>query len=355
MSSREEYFPYGETSAGGAVRASARFDGKRRDAESGTYDYGLRTYAAWTCRFTSVDPLAGDYPELSAYGYAGGRPVTMVDLDGAEPASPSNAGSVSMIEMLPPERVGLLFNSNGEQVGSLTGHHSRNYVLGPKAVDHVERRGGQVSFNDLVASGAVFAELLPQQIYETLFELHREVPSPDQELASFIVRVTESVPDIEGISSLSIDYYFVVQSTLGEEQVVPTRSNVIASVFLEGSDWADLYRTLGRQKAELGGVQTSLDVQVLSFNHNHPAKDTVGTVSAGLGREFTGDFLALDSAQKELRRSGYIGALSTNGAVVLPWAPRPALVYFDTGSSSDTLKVELRQLRAMNKLISHNG
>ena len=58
LSSREEPFPCGETSAGGAVRASARFDGKRRDAESGTYDYGLRVYAAWTCRFTSVDLLA---------------------------------------------------------------------------------------------------------------------------------------------------------------------------------------------------------------------------------------------------------------------------------------------------------
>ena len=60
------------------MRSSARFDGKRRDAESGYYEYGLRVYAAWTCRFTSVDPLAGEYPELSAYGYAGGRPVTMV-------------------------------------------------------------------------------------------------------------------------------------------------------------------------------------------------------------------------------------------------------------------------------------
>ena len=34
LSSRE-FFPYGEPSAGGAVQASARSDGKRRDAESG--------------------------------------------------------------------------------------------------------------------------------------------------------------------------------------------------------------------------------------------------------------------------------------------------------------------------------
>jgi len=61
-----------------------KYCGKERDEETGLYYYGARYYAAWLCRFVSVDPLNEKYPELSAYQYASNRPITMIDLDGLE-------------------------------------------------------------------------------------------------------------------------------------------------------------------------------------------------------------------------------------------------------------------------------
>jgi hypothetical protein len=44
----------------------------------------MRYYAAWICRFVSVDPLQFKYPEYTPFQYAGNKPITFVDLDGGE-------------------------------------------------------------------------------------------------------------------------------------------------------------------------------------------------------------------------------------------------------------------------------
>ena len=41
-------------------------------------------YAAWICRFVSVDPLQFKYPELTPFQYASNRPITFTDVDGGE-------------------------------------------------------------------------------------------------------------------------------------------------------------------------------------------------------------------------------------------------------------------------------
>lgn len=61
--------------------------------------YGARYYAAWTCRFISVDPLAADYPFYTPYNYAGNKPINKIDIDGmqeegAEPAPSSPPAEV---------------------------------------------------------------------------------------------------------------------------------------------------------------------------------------------------------------------------------------------------------------------
>ena len=61
-----------------------KYNGKERDEETGLYAYGMRYYAAWICRFVSVDPLQFEYPELTPFQYASNNPVSMIDLDGAE-------------------------------------------------------------------------------------------------------------------------------------------------------------------------------------------------------------------------------------------------------------------------------
>ena len=88
--SYEEYHPFGTTSYRSGrdiVEVSLKrykYNGKERDEETGLYQYGMRYYAAWLCRFVSCDPLQFEYPHYTPYQYAGNKPITYVDLDGAE-------------------------------------------------------------------------------------------------------------------------------------------------------------------------------------------------------------------------------------------------------------------------------
>jgi RHS repeat-associated protein len=60
------------------------FNGKEDDDEWGKQDYGFRIYDARVGRFLSVDPLSGDYPELTNYQFASNSPIAGIDLDGLE-------------------------------------------------------------------------------------------------------------------------------------------------------------------------------------------------------------------------------------------------------------------------------
>lgn len=82
--SREEYFPFGESSFGRFGKKKYRFVGKQKDEESGLYYYGARYYAAWVCRFISVDPLFREYAYYTPYQYAGNKPINYIDIDGLE-------------------------------------------------------------------------------------------------------------------------------------------------------------------------------------------------------------------------------------------------------------------------------
>ena len=94
---REEYYPFGESSLRTFEKKRYRYVGKELDSESGLYYYGARYYAAWTCRFVSVDPLAGKYPMLSPYNYASNSPIGQLDVDGMQnpeqPTAPSGGGN----------------------------------------------------------------------------------------------------------------------------------------------------------------------------------------------------------------------------------------------------------------------
>jgi RHS repeat-associated protein len=57
------------------------------DADLNWYDYGFRNYDAQIGRFTQLDPLTDQYPELTPYQYAGNEPIANVDVDGLEPWS----------------------------------------------------------------------------------------------------------------------------------------------------------------------------------------------------------------------------------------------------------------------------
>jgi RHS repeat-associated protein len=83
----EDFDPWGLVLEGrsysyGAPDMRYKFTGKERDAESG-YDYfGARYYDARIGRWLSADPLAGKYPSISPYTYAGNSPLVFVDSRG---------------------------------------------------------------------------------------------------------------------------------------------------------------------------------------------------------------------------------------------------------------------------------
>jgi RHS repeat-associated protein len=86
--SYEEYHPFGTTSyRSGRSETEVslkryKYCGKERDEQTGFYYYGMRYYAAWLCRFVSVDPMADEYLSLSPYAYCMNNPVKYIDTDG---------------------------------------------------------------------------------------------------------------------------------------------------------------------------------------------------------------------------------------------------------------------------------
>ncbi len=81
---KEEYYPFGDSSLRTFSKKRYRYVGKEKDLESGLYYYGARYYAAWTCRFISVDPLSAQYAQLSPYNYADNNPINDFDIDGMQ-------------------------------------------------------------------------------------------------------------------------------------------------------------------------------------------------------------------------------------------------------------------------------
>lgn len=98
--SREEYFPYGETSFGSFGRKRYRFGGKERDEESGLPYFGFRYYASHLARWISCDP-AGAVDGINLYCYVSGNPICLKDaagLDGEAPTPMEEAARASSAE-----------------------------------------------------------------------------------------------------------------------------------------------------------------------------------------------------------------------------------------------------------------
>ncbi len=131
--SKEEYYPFGETSFASYGKKRYKYNGKERDEESGMYNYGMRYYSAWTCRFVSVDPLRWKYPFYSSYQSTGNSPISFIDADGLERADPESR-----------EPIGQQGKDWGRAEQQTHSAHSSNYPIGPifKSTGAVARQNG---------------------------------------------------------------------------------------------------------------------------------------------------------------------------------------------------------------------
>ena len=95
------YLPYGELLLNQQVAGydeRYKFTDKERDAESG-YDYfGARYYASPLYNWTSVDPLADKYPDISPYAYCNWNPIKFVDPDGRSTHTNENGDVVAVYD-----------------------------------------------------------------------------------------------------------------------------------------------------------------------------------------------------------------------------------------------------------------
>lgn len=82
---RNNYFPYGDlfpTSAADSSVNRYKYTGKESGDEIVLYDFSARFLHTRFGRFTTIDPLAEKYPDISPYAYCSTNPVNRVDLDG---------------------------------------------------------------------------------------------------------------------------------------------------------------------------------------------------------------------------------------------------------------------------------
>jgi RHS repeat-associated protein len=109
--SREEWFPYGETSFGGSARNRYRFTGKERDRKSGLTYHGNRWYSPWLARWLSCDPLPPARPSQACnqYAYVHGNPFSFVDPAGLQEDLPDDlvAGEAGRNGPIPREQLEL--------------------------------------------------------------------------------------------------------------------------------------------------------------------------------------------------------------------------------------------------------
>jgi len=129
----EEYHPFGTTSyRSGRTETETsqkryKYVGKERDEETGLYYYGFRYYAAWLCRFVSVDPMKGERVWLSPYNYCQNNPINKVDPTGALDEDPPNSaemfeintdnGEVTSVSIA--KITNIIFGENGEIISGI--------------------------------------------------------------------------------------------------------------------------------------------------------------------------------------------------------------------------------------------
>ena len=170
--SREEYFPFGETSFGSYTQKRYRFSGKEKDEESGLYYYGARYYLSWTCRFVSSDPMSEKYPVFCGYQYANNRPINLIDINGEEA---SGGGPVGNRDAGPTVNNALRDQGYSES-GIQTINNSKKWAsnLNPsKPPDHTPRKkiGGATgdrskSISDNTANNAALTEKTTEKAKE---------------------------------------------------------------------------------------------------------------------------------------------------------------------------------------------
>jgi RHS repeat-associated protein len=90
--SSQDYYPFGMAMTERSYQESQEtkyrygFNGKEyeNDISEGVYNFEARMMDSRICRFTSTDPLAAKYPNISSYVFVANCPLIFIDIDGKD-------------------------------------------------------------------------------------------------------------------------------------------------------------------------------------------------------------------------------------------------------------------------------
>jgi RHS repeat-associated protein len=108
------------------------------DADLDWYDYGFRNYDAQIGRFTQLDPLTWDYPELTNYQYASCEPIANIDLDGLEKCPVNVAGEAVKTS----NNVGRSLIVGGATIGTKVANNAAQRT-GAQIINQAFKQGGK--------------------------------------------------------------------------------------------------------------------------------------------------------------------------------------------------------------------
>lgn len=150
--SYEEYYPFGATSYRSGKNETEvsskryKYCGKERDEETGLYYYGARYYAAWLCRFMSVDPLQHERSWTNPFNYCQNNPSNRIDINGMlddEWLYNTVSGELTKISDMGGKDVQFVVFGTPSENGGLI--HEGTASIGGEKVYAGEKRGGWVA------------------------------------------------------------------------------------------------------------------------------------------------------------------------------------------------------------------
>ncbi|MEM9549309.1 MAG: RHS repeat-associated core domain-containing protein, partial [Bacteroidota bacterium] len=148
------------------VQTSYTYNGKEFQDDLGInwHYYGFRMYDPAIARFTSVDPIADQFPHVSGFNYAENEPIANIDLHGLQKVNYRLRGEINLTQGVFGAEAKLL----GAKVGGTVKVNARNLASAELGVD--SESGGFASANGAENSstiGVSYGELLGVAVEHT--------------------------------------------------------------------------------------------------------------------------------------------------------------------------------------------